>query len=116
MSIKEIQNQIRNFVSERDWEKFHSPKNLAMALGGETGELLEIFQWLTEKESFQIMKEEKTAQQVRNELADVAVYILRLCDVLNISIEDAILEKLKINESKYPSHLARGSAKKYTDF
>lgn len=116
MNVKEIQNQIRNFVSERDWEKFHSPKNLAMALGGESGELLEIFQWLTEKESFQVMKEEKTAQKVRNELADIAVYTLRLCDVLNISIEDAILEKLKINEEKYPSHLARGTAKKYTDF
>jgi len=116
VNIKEIQNQIRNFVSERDWEKFHSPKNLAMALGGESGELLEIFQWLTEKESFQVMKEEKTAQKVRNELADIAVYILRLCDVLNISIEDAILEKLKINEEKYPSHLARGTSKKYTDF
>jgi len=116
MNVKEIQNQIRNFVSERDWEKFHSPKNLAMALGGESGELLELFQWLTEKESFHVMKEEETAQKVRNELADITVYILRVCDVLNISIEDAILEKLKINEEKYPSHLARGSAKKYTDF
>ena len=112
---QEIQKKIREFVQERDWEKFHSPKNLAMALGGEAGELLELFQWLSEKESFQIMQDEKKSVRVKHELADIAVYVLRICDVLKISLEEAILEKLKVNEAKYPPHLARGHATKYTE-
>jgi len=116
MDIENLQKKIKNFVSERDWEKFHSPKNLAMALGGEAGELLEIFQWLDEQDSFKVMIDEKLATQVRHELADIAVYVLRLCDVLKVNLEDAIHEKLQINESKYPLHLSKGSAKKYTEF
>lgn len=115
MNIQDIQSKIRKFVRERDWEKFHSPKNLAMALGGEAGELLELFQWLDEKESFKVMADEKSAERVKHELADIAVYVLRMCDVLSISLEDAILEKLKVNEAKYPRHLSQGNAKKYTD-
>lgn len=115
MNTQAIQKKVREFVHERDWEQFHSPKNLAMALGGEAGELLELFQWMGEKESFQVMQDEKKASRVKHELADIAVYVLRMCDVLNISLEEAILEKLKINEAKYPPHLARGRATKYTD-
>jgi len=115
MNTEKLQEKIRQFVRDRDWEKYHDPKNLAMALAGEVGELLEIFQWLTPDESNQVMKDPKTATQVRHELADICVYLLRLSDKLNVPLEEAILEKLAINEKKYPTHLSKGVATKYTD-
>ncbi|MFM8270353.1 MAG: nucleotide pyrophosphohydrolase [Pseudomonadota bacterium] len=116
MDIEKLQTKIREFVKERDWEKYHDPKNLVMALSGEVGELVEIFQWLTSEESQQVMKNSKTAIQVRHEIADVCVYLLRLCDKLQIPLEEAILEKLVLNEKKYPPHLSKGTATKYTEF
>lgn len=116
MNIEMLQEKIREFVRERDWEKYHNPKNLSMALAGESGELLEIFQWLTSEESNQVMEDPKTAIRVRNEIADICVYLLRLADKLQISLEAAVLEKLALNEKKYPTHLSKGVATKYTDF
>lgn len=115
MNTEAIQKKIRQFVEERDWEKYHTPKNLAMALAGECGELLEIFQWLTPEESQELMKDPKKAKQVQHELADIMVYVLRLADKLEISLSDAIDEKLNLNAQKYPVHLSKGSSKKYTD-
>lgn len=115
MNIEKIQTKIREFVRARDWEQYHNPKNLAMALSGEVGELLEIFQWLNLEESNEVMKDPKTATRIRHELADICVYLLRLSDKLNISLEEAILEKLELNEKKYPTHLSKGVATKYTD-
>lgn len=115
MNTEAIQKKIRQFVEERDWEKYHTPKNLAMALAGECGELLEIFQWLTPEESQELMKDPKKAKQVQHELADIMVYVLRLADKLEISLIDAIDEKLNLNAQKYPVHLSKGSSKKYTD-
>jgi NTP pyrophosphatase (non-canonical NTP hydrolase) len=106
----------RAFVKERDWEKFHSPKNLAMALAGESGELLEIFQWLSEKESFSVARDAKLATQVRHELADIFYYVARLADVLEIDLEEAFWEKMRLNEKKYPVAQSKGSARKYTEF
>jgi NTP pyrophosphatase (non-canonical NTP hydrolase) len=115
MDIEDLQKKIREFVEERDWEKYHTPKNLVMALSGEVGELTEIFQWLSPEESSQIMSDEKKAIQIRHELADIFVYLLRLSEKLNVSFPEAVKEKLEINQIKYPVALSKGSAKKYTD-
>ncbi|ABZ76352.1 conserved hypothetical protein [Shewanella halifaxensis HAW-EB4] len=107
-------NQLKEFNSQRDWAQFHSPKNLAMALAGEASELMKHFQWLTEKQSY-LEANSKTYQEVREELADVYLYLLQLSDVLGIELHKAASDKLEVNESKYPVHLSKGTAKKYTD-
>lgn len=115
MAIEDLQRQYREFVAERDWEQFHNPKNLVMALAGEAGELTEIFQWLTEAESAAVMADETSAVQVRDELADVFAYLVRLADVLGVDLERAFTEKMIKNARKYPVETARSSAAKYTE-
>lgn len=105
--------RLRHFVSERDWEQYHSPKNLAMALTGEVGELVEHFQWLTEAQSRELTGTE--LQAVREEIADVQIYLMLLADRLGLDLLDAVDDKIRINEDKYPAHLARGSSRKYSD-
>jgi NTP pyrophosphatase (non-canonical NTP hydrolase) len=105
----------RAFVNERRWKKFHTPKNLSMALAGEAAELLEIFQWLTSAQSKAVMKHPKKAEAVSHELADVFFYVLRLSDVLGVDLETAFWEKMRHNAEKYPVHLSRGNATKYTE-
>ena len=95
----------RKFVKERDWDVFHTPKNLSMALAGEAGELVEIFQWLTAEESFDVMKSSEKAKQIRHELADILYYTLRIADRLDIDLEKALVEKLKQNAKRYPVKL-----------
>ncbi len=112
---KKIQEKISQFAREREWEKFHTPKNIAMALSVEASELLELFQWLTEDEAKNIMQTDK-AVQVRHEMADTAVYLLRLCDLLGIDLSQAITEKMELNAQKYPIEKSRGNAKKYNEF
>jgi dCTP diphosphatase len=106
--------QLRAFANERHWEQFHSPKNLAMALAVEVSEILEIFQWLTEKETRNLDPE--VLKKVRQEIGDVQIYLARLADQLGILPIEAALEKLEINRQKYPADKARGKATKYTDF
>lgn len=115
MNISDVQSQLREFAQARDWEQFHSPKNLAMALTGEVGELNEIFQWLTPEQSVAVMADERSAERVRHELADVLAYALRLADVLGVDLDTAIREKLALNGQRYPADLAKGNAIKYTD-
>ncbi|MFE4721617.1 nucleotide pyrophosphohydrolase [Streptomyces sp. NPDC056728] len=114
MTIGSLQKSLADFAAEREWEQFHTPKNLAMALAGESGELLEIFQWLTPEESAAVMADPVRAPQVREEMADVFAYLLRLAHVLDLDLEQALVEKIEINHQKYPAHLARGRADKYT--
>ena len=102
MDIDELTLRLRSFAHERDWQQFHTPKNLVMAMTGEVGELTELFQWLTQEESTNIMRDPDTARQVRHEIADVLAYLLRLSDVLGIDIAAALLEKITINAEKYP--------------
>jgi len=109
MNIKEIQDKLARFAEERDWNQFHSPKNLAMALTSEVGELNELFQWLTEEQSNNVDNNE-----VRQEIADIFIYLLRLADKLEIDIEEAVKEKIEINAKKYPIDLAKGNAIKYS--
>lgn len=109
-------NELRKFAADRDWNQFHDPKNLAMALVVEAGELVEIFQWMTPEQSRAVMEDQTKAVAVREELADVFAYLLRLADLLGVSLNEALEEKLIINAEKYPIDLARGHAKKYTEF
>ena len=102
VSIASLQRQLRDFAVERAWEEFHSPKNLVMALAGEVGELTEIFQWLTPDESAAVMVEVASAGRVREEMADVLAYLLRLADVLGVDLEEALAEKIIKNAAKYP--------------
>jgi len=115
MDIEKIIAHQRKFVAEREWEKFHDPKNLAMALAGETGELLEVFQWLTSEESRTIMSDPKKAEMTRHEISDIFYYLVRLTDLLGIDLEKAFWEKMELNARRYPADKARGQAKKYTE-
>ncbi|XOV89894.1 MAG: nucleotide pyrophosphohydrolase [Pseudomonadota bacterium] len=110
--LTELRNAMRVFVAERDWEQFHSPKNLAMAMSVEVAELLEHFQWLTESASAEL--DEATRQAVADEIADVQIYLVRLADRLGIDILPACEAKLARNAIKYPVAKARGRADKYT--
>ena len=113
MNIDKIKNELRKFAKEREWEQFHSPKNLAMALSGEVGELSEIFQWLNEEQSYKENISDEDLEKVREEVADILLYIIRLSDKLDIDLEQAVLNKLKINKEKYPVELSKGNATKY---
>ncbi len=104
---------IERFASEREWIQFHSPKNLAMALTGEVGELIEIFQWMTEAQSRTAGQDPATAQAVRDELADVLIYLVRLSSVLGVDLNDAVQNKIRLNATKYPVELSRGVNTKY---
>ena len=113
MDIDKIKNDLRKFAEDRDWEQFHSPKNLTMALSGEVGELSEIFQWLSEEQSKKENINDEDLEKVREEVADILLYIIRLSDKLDIDLEHAVLDKLKINKEKYPIELSKGNATKY---
>lgn len=109
-----LQERLRRFAAERDWEQFHSPKNLAMALMIEAAEVAEHFQWLTEQQSMTLC--EKTQAEVELELADTFLYLLRLADRLNVDLVAAADKKIALNEAKYPADRVRGSAKKYDQY
>ena len=111
MDIEHIKKVLKKFSHDRDWEQYHNPKNLVMALSGEVGELNEIFQWLTDKESEN--PPEEVLAHTKEEIADIAVYLIRICMKLDIDLEDAILEKMKKNELKYPVEKCKSSNKKY---
>lgn len=115
LDLTALKEKIAAFAQERDWEQFHTPKNLAMALSVEASELAEIFQWLTEKQSFEIANDEKELLKVKDELADIVTYTVRLCGVLNIDLTKELERKMKMNAEKYPVDKAKGIAKKYTE-
>ncbi len=111
--IEMLTRRLRDFADARDWEQFHSPKNLTMALSVEVAEIVEHFQWLTEEQSNDLP--EQTLDKVETELADTLLYLVRLADKLDIDLLDAARRKIEINEQKYPVEKSRGNAKKYTD-
>jgi dCTP diphosphatase len=111
--LESLRDQLRKFAADRDWDQFHSPKNIAMALSVEAGELLEVFQWLTEEESRNLSPEGKAAAS--EEIADVLLYLVRLGDKLGIDPIAAAQLKLVANAKKYPVDKARGNSKKYTE-
>lgn len=111
-SLAELQKRLRAFAQEREWERFHCPKNLAMALAAEAGELLEPFLWISEDDSRNLTDEQKHA--VTEEMADVMIYLARLADILDVDLLEAARAKLAQNAAKYPVEKARGNALKYT--
>lgn len=98
-----LEAALQAFADERDWNQYHSPKNLAMALTGEVGELVEIFQWLTEEQSRTVGQDPATARAIRDELADVLLFLVRLSMVLGIDLNEAVMAKLARNAIKYPA-------------
>jgi len=112
--ISAIKLRLREFAEARDWEQFHSPKNLAMALSVEVSEIVEHFQWLTEEQS-QTLSKDKLAE-VETELADTLIYLIRLADKLDVDLLQAAENKIEVNEQKYPTDKVKGSAKKYTEY
>ncbi len=113
MNLAQIRQRLASFAQARNWDQFHSPKNLSMALAAEAAELLEIFQWLTDEQSKEIVHNEKEMVQIRQEIADVMIYLVRLSDKLGVDIEKAVTEKIELNEKKYPIELSQGNAVKY---
>lgn len=113
-AFSDLKTKLRTFAAERDWDQFHSPKNLSMALIAEAAELVEHFQWLTEEQSHALPKEKLA--EVEAELADIQVYLIRIADKLNVDLLAAIERKMEVNAQKYPADKVRGSAKKYTEY
>jgi NTP pyrophosphatase (non-canonical NTP hydrolase) len=113
-AIDQLNERLLRFARERDWEQFHSPKNLAMALAGETGELLEHFQWLTEEESENLSDERK--QAVALEMADILIYLVRLGQRLEVDLMDAAWRKISINEKRYPVEKVKGDARRAEEY
>jgi dCTP diphosphatase len=112
--MNELRDAIKTFIGERDWEQFHSPKNLAMALSVEVAEVVEHFQWLTQEQS-QNLPPERLAE-VREEIGDVMIYLIELADKLGIDPVEAAKAKVAINGQKYPADLVKGKATKYTEY
>jgi dCTP diphosphatase len=113
-ALRALQQRLAAFAAARDWQQFHSPKNLAMALSVEVAELVEEFQWLTEEQSQALETERR--ERVRLELADVFIYLLRLADRLDVDLLRAADDKIAQNERKYPVERVRGDARKYTEY
>jgi NTP pyrophosphatase (non-canonical NTP hydrolase) len=112
--LEGLKHRLREFAAERDWDQFHSPKNLSMALIAEAAELVEHFQWLSEAQSAQLPLEK--LQEVETELADILVYLIRMADKLGVDLIAAAERKIEINEKKYPADKVRGSSRKYTEY
>ena len=115
INIEKLLKEINSFSEARDWNQFHSIKNLSMALSVESSELVEIYQWISEKESNDL-----TNEMIKNkaslELADIFIYLLRIASKLEVDLEQATLDKIKLNEIKYPVDKAKGNSKKYNEF
>jgi NTP pyrophosphatase (non-canonical NTP hydrolase) len=112
--LTDLRQRVRHFSDERDWRRFHTPKNLVMALSVEVAELVEHFQWLPTGADHEL--DDAARIGIRHEMADVLVYLIQLADHTGVDLHQAVLEKLELNASKYPVQQARGSARKYTAY
>jgi NTP pyrophosphatase (non-canonical NTP hydrolase) len=113
-SIEALRDRLREFAKERDWDQFHTPKNLSMALIAEAAELVEHFQWVEGSRSH--LLEEKVRPAVEEEIADILIYLVRIADKLGIDLYRAAERKIAINARKYPADKVRGSSRKYTEY
>lgn len=116
MDLVKLKELVNNFAKERDWDQFHSVKNLSMALSVESSELLEIFQWMSEEDSNRLKENPEKLKKVEEEIADVFVYLLRIASKTEIDLEKAVISKMEKNAKKYPVELSRGNSKKYNEF
>ena len=113
--IDDLTAVVRAFADAREWAQFHRPRNLVLALAGEVGELAAEFQWISDKDVDEALGQKEKNSAIQSEIADVAIYVLRLADVLGVNLAEAITEKLRLNEQRYPAEQARGNALKYTE-
>lgn len=113
-SVEDLRQRLAEFAQVRDWDQFHSPKNLSMALIAETAELIEHFQWLSEHDSHNLSKEKQ--QEVAMELADIFIFLIRIADKLDVDLVDAAWEKITLNESRYPVDKVKGSARRANEY
>jgi len=116
MTIEKLQEQVNGFAQERDWEQFHSIKNLCMALSVEAGELSRLFEWLSCAESDVFAQNNTNKEKIADELADIMMFLLRLSEVTGIDLSEAVQKKLAKNVQKYPVELVKGKAHKYTHY
>lgn len=116
IDLKKLNDELDTFVAEREWEQFHSVKNLSMALSVEASELMEIFQWMTEKDSNEIKSNPEVMAKIQDEVADVFVYLMRIVGKTGIDLEEVVRAKMKKNAAKYPAEIVKGSSKKYTEY
>jgi NTP pyrophosphatase (non-canonical NTP hydrolase) len=112
--LQQLRDLVRQFVDERDWDQFHTPKNLSSALAVEAAELLEHFQWLQHGRADELG--EAKLREVKHEMADVLVYLVRLADKLDVDLMTAVQEKMVLNRAKYPADQVRGDARKYYEY
>jgi len=112
-TIKELKEKVAVFMNEREWGQFHSPKNMSMAIATEAAELMEIFRWLTEAQSWDALKINK--KEIEHEIADVTMAVIEFCNQANIDLSTALIEKLALAAEKYPVEKAKGKTTKYTD-
>jgi NTP pyrophosphatase (non-canonical NTP hydrolase) len=115
ITIEDLKKLVIAFRDERDWKKYHNPKDLAVSMSIEAAELLELFQWKTADEIKEVLKSNEKYQKVCEELADIIVYCIDLADAINADISEIVKKKIEQNEKKYPVEKAKGSAKKYTE-
>lgn len=116
LEIDKLKKILADFASVRDWQKFHTPKNLSMAIATEASELLEIFQWMSAEESLATKDIPELKESISHELADIILYTIRIADILNIQLNESLQNKMAINNQKYPADQVKGSSKKYTEY
>ncbi|MDI6782401.1 MAG: nucleotide pyrophosphohydrolase [bacterium] len=109
LTFEELKALIQQFIDDRDWQKYHNPKNLSMSISIESAELMEIFQWLTIDESIALKDNRAKFEHIKEEIADIVIYCLSLCNVLDIDLNQAIVEKIEKNRSKYPTSKYKGN-------
>lgn len=115
ITIQQFKKDIKKFVKERNWEQFHSPKNLSMSLSIEAAELMEHFQWTnTVDEAVKVLRDKRKRSEVEDEVADIAIYLIDFCNLYNVDLEKAIIKKMKKNVKKYPVKMVKGKSEKYT--
>jgi NTP pyrophosphatase (non-canonical NTP hydrolase) len=115
ITLEQLKLKIKRFVKERDWEQFHTPKNLSMSISVEAAELMEHFQWAnTVEEAIKILKNKRKKSEIEDEIADIAIYLIDFCSLYKIDLEQAILRKIEKNKKKYPAKAVKGSMKQYS--
>lgn len=113
-NIYQLRQLAQDFVDERDWNKYHNPKDLAISIAIEAAELMELFQWMGQIEMEKMAEDDDNLLRIREELADVMILCLNMCNTLGIDLSQAIVEKIEKNKAKYPAELVRGNYRKYT--
>lgn len=116
IDLPSVLQEIKQFSEDRDWDQFHSVKNLSMALNIEAGELMELFQWMKEEDSNRAQENPVLMEKLQDEVADVFIYLMRIVSKTGINLEDSVRQKMRKNALKYPVDLSRGNSKKYTEF